>query len=60
MHRSPKLGMLNAWYRLHAVDNVVVADASSFTTGPEKNPTLTVMAIAARAAHRLAEDLRTG
>jgi choline dehydrogenase-like flavoprotein len=50
--------MLDAWNRLHAVPNVVVADASAFPTGPEKNPTLTVMALAARAAHRLAEDVR--
>jgi choline dehydrogenase-like flavoprotein len=59
MHASRRYGMLNALGRLHAVDNVVVADASSFTTGPEKNPTLTVMAVAARAAHRLAVDLKT-
>jgi choline dehydrogenase-like flavoprotein len=59
MHSSTTYGVLNAWNRLHAVDNVVVADASCFTTGPEKNPTSTVMAIAARAAHRLAVDLRT-
>jgi choline dehydrogenase-like flavoprotein len=59
MHDSPAHGMLNAWNRLHAVDNVVVADASSFTTGPEKNPTLTVMALAARATHRLAVDLKS-
>lgn len=58
MHASPRHGMLNAWNRLHAVDNVVVADASSFTTGVEKNPTLTAMALAARAAHRLAVDLK--
>jgi choline dehydrogenase-like flavoprotein len=58
MHRSTKYGMVNGWNRLHAVDNVVVADASCFTTGPEKNPTLTVMAVAARAAHRLAVDLK--
>ncbi len=58
MHASPKYGMLNAWNRLHAVDNVVVADASCFTTGAEKNPTPTVMALAARASHRLAEDLK--
>lgn len=59
MHDSPRYGMLNGWNRLHAVANVVVADASSFTTGVEKNPTLTVMALAARAAHRLADDLKT-
>jgi len=59
MHASPKYGMLNAWNRLHAVDNVAVADASSFTTGAEKNPTITVMALAARAAERLATDLKS-
>lgn len=58
MHTSPKYGMLNAWNRLHAVENVIVADASSFTTGVEKNPTLTAMALAARAADRLAMDLK--
>jgi choline dehydrogenase-like flavoprotein len=57
MHASPKYGVLNAWNRLHAVENVVVADASSFTTGVEKNPTLTAMALAARACERLVDDL---
>jgi choline dehydrogenase-like flavoprotein len=58
MHRSARYGMLDGWNRLHAVDNVVVADASSFTTGPEKHPTLTAMALAARACEKLAADLR--
>ncbi len=60
MHRSPRFGMLDGWNRLHAVPNVQVVDASAFTTGPEKNPTLTAMAIAARASLRLAADLRAG
>jgi choline dehydrogenase-like flavoprotein len=60
MHASPRFGMLDSWSRLHAVPNVAVADSSAFTTGPEKNPVLTAMALAARAGHRLAEDLRTG
>jgi len=59
MHASPEFGVLNAWNRLHAADNVAVVDASSFTTAVEKNPTLTAMALAARAADRLADDLRT-
>ncbi len=58
MHASPEYGMLDAWSRLHEVSNVVVADASGFTTAVEKNPTLTGMAIAARAADRLADDLK--
>jgi len=53
MHRSPEYGMLDEWNRLHEVPNVLVCDASCFTTGPEKNPTLTAMAIAARAASHL-------
>jgi len=60
MHASPRFGMLDAWSRLHAVPNVIVADSSAFTTGPEKNPVLTAMALAARAGDRLAEDLRAG
>jgi choline dehydrogenase-like flavoprotein len=58
MHRSPRHGMADGWGRLHAVPNVAIADASGFTTGPEKNPTLTAMALAARAAERLAGDLK--
>jgi choline dehydrogenase-like flavoprotein len=58
MHASPAFGVVDRWNRLHDVDNVAVVDASSFTTAVEKNPTLTVMALAARAADRLADDLR--
>ena len=60
MHASPKYGMLNRWSRLHAVCNVAVADSAAFTTGPEKNPALTAMALAARASQRLADDLLAG
>lgn len=59
MHASPAYGMLDGWNRLHTVPNVVVADASSFTTGVEKNPTLTVMALAARASEQLAAELKS-
>lgn len=59
MHQSPKYGMTDAWNRLHAVPNVLVCDASCFTTGAEKNPTLTLMALAARAADRLTDDLKS-
>jgi choline dehydrogenase-like flavoprotein len=52
--------MLDAWNRLHRVPNVVVADSAAFTTGPEKNPVLTAMALSARASDRLAADLRNG
>jgi choline dehydrogenase-like flavoprotein len=58
MHASPQYGMLDGWSRMHAVPNVAVVDSSAFTTGPEKNPVLTAMALAARAGDRLGKDLR--
>lgn len=57
MHDDPRFGVLDGWNRMHDVRNVVVCDMSSFTTGPEKNPTPTMMALAIRAADRLATDL---
>ncbi|MBS2025119.1 MAG: GMC family oxidoreductase [Deltaproteobacteria bacterium] len=58
MHAEPRFGMLDGFNRLHAVPNVRVVDASAFTTGPEKNPTLTAMALASRSAEELAASLR--
>ncbi len=60
MHRSRTFGVVDPWNRLFDVPNVAVVDASCFTTSSEKNPTLTVMALAARAAQRLAVDLKQG
>jgi len=60
MHASPKYGMIDRWNRIHTVPNVVVADSSAFTTGPEKNPVVTAMAIAARASRHLAEEIKAG
>jgi choline dehydrogenase-like flavoprotein len=58
MHASPEYGVVDPWNRVYDVPNVLVCDAACFTTAAEKNPTLTVMAIATRAAARLARDLK--
>jgi choline dehydrogenase-like flavoprotein len=60
MHASPRFGVVDGRSRVHGIRNVVVADSSVFTTGPEKNPVLTAMALAARASDRLAEEMRSG
>jgi choline dehydrogenase-like flavoprotein len=60
MHASPRFGMLDGWNRMHAVPNVAVVDSAAFTTGPEKNPVLTAMTLAARASSRLADELKGG
>jgi choline dehydrogenase-like flavoprotein len=59
MHASPQHGVVDGWNRLHDARNVAVVDASSFTTGVEKNPTLTAMALAARTADSIARDILT-
>ncbi len=60
MHERRDFGVVDRWNRLFDVANVAVVDASCFTTSSEKNPTLTAMALAARAADRLADDLKHG
>ena len=60
MHRCRDHGVLDAWNRPFDIPNLVVTDSSCFTTNSEKNPTLTLMALSARAAHRLAQDLKHG
>jgi choline dehydrogenase-like flavoprotein len=60
MHDSPSYGVVDARCRVFGVPNVVVADSAVFTTGPEKNPVLTAMALAARASQLLADELYGG
>ncbi len=60
MHRTPEFGVVDDKCRVFGARNVAIADSAVFTTGPEKNPVLTAMALAARASHCLADDLRAG
>ncbi len=60
MHASARYGVVDRDCRVFDVPNVAVADSAVFTTGPEKNPVLTAMTLAARASERLAEDMRNG
>ncbi len=60
MHADPRFGVLDAWNRVHGAPNVLVVDMAAFTTNPEKNPTLTAMALAVRATGRLATELQRG
>ena len=44
----------------HDVPNLFVIDASVFPSASEKNPTHTIMALAARTAHHIANSLEKG
>ncbi len=50
----------NADCRTHDVPNLYVVDGSVFPSASEKNPTHTIMALAARAAEHIADRLRKG
>jgi gluconate 2-dehydrogenase alpha chain len=54
MGADPKISVTNSHGRLHALDNVLVADASVFVTSGAHNPTLTLMASALRNARAIA------
>jgi choline dehydrogenase-like flavoprotein len=54
MGKDPKTSVTNEHGRLHALDNVLVADGSVFPTSGGHNPTLTIMATTLRNARMLA------
>ncbi len=54
MGDDPDTSVVDRWGRVHSLDNVVVADSSVFVTSSGYGPTLTLVALAARAAHHLA------
>jgi choline dehydrogenase-like flavoprotein len=60
MGNDPKTSVLNAFSQSHDVPNLFVVDGSGFTTFPEKNPTLTIMALSMRASRHIAELRRRG
>jgi choline dehydrogenase-like flavoprotein len=53
MGRDPRRSVTDAFGRLHALENVLVADGSVFPTSGAHNPTLTIMATALRNARAL-------
>ncbi len=60
MGRDPRTSVVNADCRTHDVPNLYVVDASVFPSASEKNPTHTIMALAARAAEHIADRMRRG
>jgi choline dehydrogenase-like flavoprotein len=60
MGRDVKTSLLNEWNQLHACKNVFVTDGACMTSTGTQNPSLTFMAITARAANYAAEELRKG
>jgi choline dehydrogenase-like flavoprotein len=60
MGRDPKTSVLNGRNQVHAVPNLFVTDGSFMVSSPTQNPSLTYMAMTARAADYAVEQLKRG
>ncbi|MCC7244268.1 MAG: GMC family oxidoreductase [Saprospiraceae bacterium] len=60
MGKDPKTSVLNRWNQMHDVPNVFVTDGSCMTSAACQNPSLTYMALTARAADYAVKELKKG
>ena len=58
MGNDPKTSLLNKWNQLHHCKNVFITDGACMTSTGTQNPTLTYMAITARAANYAVEEMK--
>ncbi len=58
MGRDPKTSVLNKWNQVHACKNVFVTDGSAMTSAGCQNPSLTYMALTARAVDYAVQELK--
>jgi choline dehydrogenase-like flavoprotein len=58
MGKDPKTSLLNEWHQLHACKNVFVTDGACMTSTSTQNPSLTYMAMTARAVDYAISRLR--
>lgn len=57
MSRKPRDGVVDSFGRTHDVRNLSVSDGSVFVTSSAENPTLTIVALAARQAGEIARAM---
>jgi choline dehydrogenase-like flavoprotein len=60
MGNDPKKSAVNKNCQAHDVKNLFVADASPFVTNPDKNPTLSIMALSWRTSEYLIDQSKRG
>ncbi len=58
MGHDPKTSVLNKFNQMHEVPNVFITDGSCMTSGSCVNPSLTYMALTARACHYAVEEMK--
>jgi choline dehydrogenase-like flavoprotein len=60
MGKDPKTSLLNKWNQLHHCKNVLVTDGACMTSTSTQNPSLTYMALTARAVDHAVSEMRKG
>ena len=60
MGTDPKTSVVNKHHRAHDVPNLFIVDGSTLVTGGRNHPTMTIQALAFRAAEHIARAARTG
>jgi choline dehydrogenase-like flavoprotein len=60
MGRDPKTSVLNGWNQAHDVPNVFVTDGACMTSSGNQNPSITYMALTARACDYAVQQLKRG
>jgi choline dehydrogenase-like flavoprotein len=58
MGKDRKTSVLNSWNQMHECKNVFVTDGACMTSTGTQNPTLTFMALTARAANHAVDELK--
>ena len=60
MGHDPKTSVLNAFNQMHDVKNIFITDGSCMTSSGTANPSLTYMALTARACNYAVEEMKKG
>lgn len=60
MGADPKASVLNQWNQAWEVKNLFVTDGGPFASNADKNPTLSIMALAMRSCEHLADEMKKG
>ena len=60
MGKDPQTSLLNKWNQMHGCKNVFVTDGACMTSTSTQNPSLTFMALSARAANYAIQQMKKG
>ena len=60
MGNDPKKPWWNRFHRAHDVPNLFIVDGSSLVTGGRNHPTMTIQALAFRAADHIIQNAKKG